>query len=169
VSVALDIKPQSCPNPLNFKSRGIFPAAILGAEDFDVNSIDPASIQLAGVSAIRSSYEDVATRAVDGSECECTEEGPDGYLDLNLKFKTQEIVQALTDAPGDLADGQVLALTITGRRLDDTKIEGTDCVVLVGKLPKWLAAKNSDINKDGVVDFHDFAELAAYWLESEGN
>jgi hypothetical protein len=60
-TVDVDIKPGSCPNPLNVKSKGVLPVAILGTEDFDVGMIDPTSIMLAGVSAIRSSYEDVAT------------------------------------------------------------------------------------------------------------
>jgi hypothetical protein len=168
LSVALDIKPQSCPNPLNVKSRGVFPLAVLGTEDFDVSLIDTASIELAGVSAIRSSLEDVATVIVDGNECQCTEGGPDGYVDLNLKFRTQEIVGELVDTPGDLADGQVLALTLAGRLLDDTPIEGTDCVVLVGNVPRSLAAMKSDITRDGIVNIRDFAVLCEYWLELAG-
>ncbi|GAJ00697.1 unnamed protein product, partial [marine sediment metagenome] len=58
----------------------------MGLEDFDVNTIDPASIFLAGIPAIRSSYEDVAAPVVDWNECECTPDGPDGYTDLTLKF-----------------------------------------------------------------------------------
>jgi hypothetical protein len=165
VCVALDIKPQSCPNPLNVKGRGVFPVAVLGTEDLDVSLIDTASIQLAGVSAIRSSFEDVETAVVDGNECQCTEAGPDGYVDLNLKFRTQEIVAELVDAPGDLADGQVLALKLTGRLLYETRIEGTDCVVLVGNVPGWLAAMKSDITRDGIVNIRDFAVLCEYWLE----
>jgi hypothetical protein len=133
VSVALDIKPQSWPNPLNVKGKGVFPVAILGIEDFDVSSIDTASIQLAGVSAVRSSV---------------------------------EIVAELVDAPGDLADGEVLALALTGRLLDETPIEGTDCVVLTGSVPRSLAAMKSDITRDGIVNIRDFAVLCEYWLES---
>ncbi|HUW20871.1 MAG TPA: PASTA domain-containing protein, partial [Sedimentisphaerales bacterium] len=36
IPVNFDIKPGSCPNPLNVGSRGVIPAAVLGAEDFDV-------------------------------------------------------------------------------------------------------------------------------------
>ncbi|MHC4648611.1 MAG: hypothetical protein ACYTBJ_24405, partial [Planctomycetota bacterium] len=39
VQVAVDIKPGSCPNPLNLASRGVLPVAVLGSEDFDVSSI----------------------------------------------------------------------------------------------------------------------------------
>jgi len=60
LTVAVDVKPGSCPNPLNLKSRGILPVAILGSEDFDIDTIDIASIRLEGVMAVRSNIEDVA-------------------------------------------------------------------------------------------------------------
>ncbi len=165
--VEVDIKPTACPNPFNLRSRGILPVAVLGTEGFDVNTIDVASIRIAGVAAIRSGYEDVASPVMDGNECECTTEGPDGYADLTLKFKMQDVVEELVDTPGNLADGQVLALTLTGQLLNDSPITGSDCVVLVGNVSKWLSAKHSDINEDGTVNFGDFAELTRYWLESE--
>jgi hypothetical protein len=58
-TVLLDIKPESCPNPINTKSKGVLPVAILGTGDFDVTDIDVASISLEGVDPIRSSVEDV--------------------------------------------------------------------------------------------------------------
>jgi hypothetical protein len=164
--VAVDIKPGSCPNPLNPTSRGILPVAVLGSADFDVYSIDPASIFLAGVPAIRSSYEDVASPVTDSNECECSEEGPDGYLDLTLKFKTQQIVEELVNSGEELVKGQTLILPLTGQLSDGTSLEGTDCVVLVGNVSKWLAAKRWDGNADGAIDFLDLAQLAKYWLET---
>ncbi len=166
IPVAIDIKPGSCPNPLNLASKGILPVAILGSEGFDVSQIDVASVRLAGVAPIRSSYEDVATPAANMNECDCTTEGPDGYTDLTLKFKTQQIVEELLNAQGELADGEVLVLTLTGVLSDQTPIEGADCIVLVGNVPKALAAKRWDYNGDGIINILDFAELATYWLES---
>jgi hypothetical protein len=165
VLVAIDIKPQSCPNPLNLKSRGVLPVAVLGSEDFDVNNIDVASIRLAEVAPIRSSFDDVATPVADGNECECITEGPDGYTDLTLKFKTQEIVEKLINAPNELVDSQPLSLTLTGASSDDTLIEGTDCVLLVGNVLRAIAAKRADINGDSVVDFRDLTIVSNYWLE----
>ena len=60
-NVALDIKPQSCPNPINVGSKGMLSAAIVGSEDFDVSQVDPSSVQLAGVAPVHHSYEDVTT------------------------------------------------------------------------------------------------------------
>ena len=130
VEVAVDIKPQSCPNPLNVKSRGVLPVATLGTEDFDVSTIDPASIRLAGVAPIRSSVEDVSTPVEDSQDvCDCATQGADGYTDLTLKFDTQEIVSAL----GEVADGDVLVLTLTGKSFDGIPIEGKDCIVVLSK------------------------------------
>ena len=124
ISVPVDIKPTSCPNPLNIRSKGMLPVAIVGSEYFDVYDIDVDSILLEGViRPIRSSYEDVAT-PIDGCGCECTTLGSDGFLDLTLKFKTQEIVDAL----GEVVNGEELALTLTGSLLDGTPIEGEDCI-----------------------------------------
>lgn len=53
IDIGIDIKPGSCPNPVNIKSKGVFPVAILGTEDFDVDTIDIASIRLAGVDGHR--------------------------------------------------------------------------------------------------------------------
>jgi hypothetical protein len=163
VGVDVDIKPQSCPNPLNLESKGILPVAILGSADFDASEIDPASVCLAGVASFRSSLEDVASSAPDTSQCigicDCTTQGPDGYTDLTLKFKNQAIVAAL----GDVNNGDVLPLDLTGVLKDGTPIEGTDCIVVVGN---FKAFKKGDINKDGITDTVDFTLMAQTWLQS---
>jgi hypothetical protein len=79
--VAIDIKPGSSPNPLNLGIRGMLPVAVLGSDDLDVAEIDVAT-QLAGVNPVRSSYEDVATAVNGGNECDCTEEGGDGIVNI---------------------------------------------------------------------------------------
>jgi photosystem II stability/assembly factor-like uncharacterized protein len=124
--VQVDIKPQSCPNPLNPKSKGVLPVAILGAEDFDVTTIDRGSILLEGVSPLRTRTDDVATPIEDQQDCDCTEEGPDGLTDLTLKFNKGDIVAAL----GQVEPGEEIVLTLTGELTGGTPIEGTDCVVI---------------------------------------
>jgi hypothetical protein len=126
----MDIKPESCPNPLNTKSQGVLPVAILGTAEFDVNTIDAASIRLAGVAPFRSTFEDVATPVTDPqNDCECNELGGDGINDLTLKFNTQDIVDAL----GEVEDGQEVQLTVTGMLADGTSFEGKDCIVIRAK------------------------------------
>ncbi|MHA2402685.1 MAG: hypothetical protein ACXADH_06800 [Candidatus Kariarchaeaceae archaeon] len=164
-SIFVDIKPGSCPNPLNLKSSGVLPVAILGSEKFDVQTIDVASVRLEGVAAIRHSYEDVAAPVSDANDCNCTTEGPDGYIDLTLKFNTEDIVDHLIKEYDDLEKGQILNLEMKCELFDGWIKVGSDCVTLVGNVPQFMLARNSDINTDGVVDFLDLAKLAEYWLE----
>ncbi len=123
----LDIRPGSCPNPLNPVSRGVLPVAIVGSEGADVSEIDVATVHLEGVAPLRSGTEDVATPA-SGDGCECNTEGPDGYQDLTLKFATQDIVAALGFVPAF----EVRTLTLTGNLLDGTPFEISDCIRVVG-------------------------------------
>ena len=159
IPVAVDIKPGSCPNPLNTKSRGVLPVAILGSDSFDANTIDPTSVRLNEVEPIRNSLEDVSSPLADPNECECSTNGPDGFVDLTLKFKTQEIVESL----GEVNTGDILTLPLTGVLNDETPIEGADCVVIVGK---HKPVNKADINKDGLVNAVDIAIVAENWLES---
>ena len=122
----LDVKPGSCVNPLNTKSQGVTPVAILGTEDFDVSEIDISTIVLEGVSPIRHSLEDV-NQPGDPGDCPCSEDGPDGFMDLTLKFTTQEIVAAL----GTVTDREVLAVTVTGQLNDGTSFESSDCILIL--------------------------------------
>lgn len=134
IEVAVDIKPQSCPNPLNVNSKGLLPVAICGTGDFDVIDIELVSLSLVGVAPLRVDFEDVATPFAPflGKEnCdECTEEGRDGLLDLTLKFDMQEIVAAIEADIGHVDDGDCLVLTLEGQLLDGTPIVGEDVVII---------------------------------------
>ena len=137
--VPVDIKPQSCPNPLNVKSKGVLPVAILGTDIFDVTLIDPASIRLwlevgfgEGIAPLRWYLEDVATPLADDAEpscLNCTEEGPDGVMDLTLKFDKQAVVAEI----GEVSGGDCLVLTLTGELLDGTPIAGVDAIFIIKK------------------------------------
>jgi hypothetical protein len=136
IEVPVDIKPQSCPNPLNVKKKGVLPVAILGTDDLDVTQIDPVSVQLEGISPLRWAIEDVATpyEPYTGKEgaYDCHTYGPDGYDDLTLKFKAQEVVTAL----GDVEDRDVLVLQIIGNLREEfggTPILGEDVVLILKK------------------------------------
>ncbi len=125
LSVNLDIRPGGCPNPINSRSQGLIPAALLGTLDFDVNNIDVASLQLEGLAPFLSNYEDVAEPFA-GDLCGCTGNGPDGFMDLTLKFDTQDLIDAIGMTQGNRI------LTLTGALLDGTPIEAQDCVLFVG-------------------------------------
>jgi hypothetical protein len=126
LKVHMDIKPTSCPNPLNVKSNGLLPVAILGTEDLDVLDID--FVTLIGVEPVMGDYEDVAT-PFEGELCDCHELGPDGYLDMVLHFDTQQIVTAL----GAVNDEDVLALTAEVTIVDGPTLEARDCVRILKK------------------------------------
>ena len=136
IEVPVDIKPQSCPNPLNVESKSVLPVAILGTEEFDVTTVDPALVLLEGVAPLRWAMEDVATpfEPFTGKEAcdDCTTEGADGYLDLTFKFDKQAIVDAL----GEVEDGECVVLHLTGNLKDEsggTAIVGEDVVRILKK------------------------------------
>jgi len=135
VPVELDLKPGGCPNPLNLKSLGLFPAAILGSAEIDVYEIDELTIELEGVAPIRIVYEDVAGPPAEQALCACPDQGPDGHMDMVLKFSTQ----ALGNALGAVVTGDEPMLLLNAKFLPDDSglqpapIIGTDCVKIVGR------------------------------------
>lgn len=133
-TVPLDIKPGSCPNPLNRGSRGVLPAAILGTQDLDILEIDPSTLTLSlsddgggFVSPLRWSFEDVGTPFT-GDPCGCHSFGADGYVDLMLKFDSEALVAAL--GLNDLPSSARVELKISGELFGGQPIEGRDCIIL---------------------------------------
>lgn len=130
IEVDLDVKPTSCPNPINTVDKGDLPVAILGSASLDVNDVDLSSLQLEGVNPIRSNIEDVTAPVSNSQEtCDCTTDGADGFDDLTLKFDTQAIVAAF----GAVNDGDQVQLTLTGNLKDGTPITGVDCAIVLKK------------------------------------
>jgi predicted outer membrane repeat protein len=137
----LDIKPGSCPNPLNRKSHGVLPVALVGTPAFDPTSIDVASLLLARADGVGGSvppnegppgphsvFEDVAS-PFEGEPCDCHEEEGDGFTDLSMKFRTDEVVESLE--LNDLPAGAAIELIVSGHLLDGTPFEASDCIALV--------------------------------------
>ena len=141
IEFLVDIKPGSCVNPVNPKSKGVLPVALLGTEALDVMMIDPSTIRLSRdgvegeVAPIRIGHADVATPL----QCEPIAGGEslgDGYTDLVLKFKTQEVVRALNlwDVAGDR-----VTLTFSANLKEEfggTTLSGQDDVKVLDKKPK---------------------------------
>ena len=87
----IDIKPGSFPNPVNLKSEGIIPVALLGSPTFDVANVDLLTVGFHPMSRcdqpaapVKYSFSDV---------------NRDGYGDITFHFKTQDI----GFQPGDTA------------------------------------------------------------------
>jgi hypothetical protein len=142
----LDIKPGSCPNPFNTKwfqnldasngkdvgnnkKGGVLPVALAGTLCFDVHQVDVTTLRLEGVTPLRSGLEDVTGPAGE-NDCGCNGDGPDGFVDLTLKFSRREIAAAM----GPVLHGEVVTLTLTGELLDGTRFSASDCVTIRGKL-----------------------------------
>lgn len=148
IQVSVDIKPGSCPNPLNVRSKGVLPLAILGSDEFDVTQVDPTSITLEGVSPLRWAIEDVATpHPINVDECnimDCNEETGDGVDDLTLKFDTQEIYAAIPE----VSDRECLILDLTGNlktAYGDLPFKGGDVVSILKKGKKHNVAPGNSL------------------------
>lgn len=139
----LDIKPGSCPNPLNvqlFEFRddgqstkgGVMPVALLGTSEFDVAQVDVSSVRLEGIEPLSRGggprSVDVAGPTINGDDCGCMGAGPDGTIDLMMHFSRLEIAAVIP--PGK--PGDELVLTLSGKLLDGSMFEARDCIVFVG-------------------------------------
>ena len=138
VEVSVDVKPGSWPNPFNKDAKGVFSVAICGTEDFDVTTIDPASVMMYFdeivegdcVAPLRWSYEDVATpySEPNSTHPEGWEGHSDGYLDLVFKFDRQEVT-GLMDC--DELDMSYWKLYLAGKLKEEaggTSLEGFDWI-----------------------------------------
>lgn len=107
LQVDVDIKPGSATNPVNLKSEGVIPVAILTTDDFDATTVDPMTVAFGPAGANEahgcSHFSDVDF---------------DGDVDLMLHFRTQETgIQ-----PGDTE------ACLTGQTLDGQAIVGCDLI-----------------------------------------
>ncbi len=124
IGAIIDIKPGSCKNPFNVTSKGVLPVVVLGTPDLDVRDIDPDSIFLQDVAPLRYTIDDAAEYVTDQS---CNTDQSDGFEDLVLKFETQEIVSVL----GEVNDGDIITLTLTGSSYDDEELEAQDSITII--------------------------------------
>lgn len=110
ICVWIDIKPCSCPNSINPKSKGVVPVAVLSTDDpaFDATTVDPETVEFHDVSPLRWAFEDV---------------NGDGSMDIIFHFKTQELVAADMTSSGEY--------TLTGETFGGQTIQGSDWVNIV--------------------------------------
>ncbi len=80
--VEIDIRPGSEQNPVNPKSNGVLPVAILSSDSFDATQVDPSTVFLAGAPvALRSQQDKYLTNEEDVNI--------DGLTDLVVKIETE--------------------------------------------------------------------------------
>jgi hypothetical protein len=113
LKVSIDIKPGGNPNPINLKSQGTAPVAILTTDDFDATTVDPTTVTLAGAPVkpkkngmLMYAYEDV---------------NGDGRVDLAVHVSTH----------GLHLDESSVAAVLTGQTFDGIAITGSDTVRVV--------------------------------------
>jgi hypothetical protein len=121
----VDIKPESCPNPINTKSGGVLPVSIVGTNEFNpATDLDLATINILGVEPLSIIVEDVATPFADDLDlttCEsCIEEGADGIDDLSLKFSKKDVIEALLGVFEEVENGQCILLEVQAESDDGT-------------------------------------------------
>jgi hypothetical protein len=139
----LDIKPGGCPNSMNRTPEGVLTVALTGAEGFDPMQIDFSTIVLSHPGDIGGSVppqpeqqgpppfilDDIAT-IFDGEPCDCHELEGDGVVDLQLKFRNDQLVPELNLLT--YLQGTLVPLEVSGQFLDGTPFSATDCVRLTG-------------------------------------
>ena len=107
ISEGIDIKPGETPSPINLKSKGVIPVAILSSATFDATTVMPSSVRFGpnGASAFRNSIQDI---------------NGDGLPDLVLQFPVQQTGIQSGNTQACLTSTTTLGLAILG--CDDIKI-----------------------------------------------
>ena len=139
----VDIKPGSCPNPLNRDSNGVLPVALSFGDGKSAEDVDLSTLQIhradgvggfvdafSGRPGPKRNLEDVMT-PFGGEACDCHSATGDGTLDVQMKFDVAELRSALE--LGALPKRTILELCITGRNNDGTPFIGCDCVRIQGR------------------------------------
>jgi hypothetical protein len=103
----IDINPGSDINPINLKSKGLVPVALLTTDSMDALTVDLSSIIFAGAKPVKWGVQDI-----DG----------DGNDDVLLHFKTGEL--------SDLSSSSTEAV-LTGATIDSTLFSGKDSVKIL--------------------------------------
>jgi len=107
--IFVDIKPGCWPNQINPQDHGYLQIAICGTNTFDVHTIDPKTLTLClngeknVVKPLCWSYQDVATPGSHSA-------AGDGYTDLVLKFRVEQVIHVLKLFKHS---GETLQLTLT--------------------------------------------------------
>lgn len=129
LSVVIDIKPSSGSNPVNPRSKGVIPVAVLTTSTADG---EPINFDATTVDALSAKFgPGEATEAHGKGHIEDVDN--DGDIDLVLHFKTQQtgIQKGDTEA------------SLTGETFDGQAITGTDAIRTAGKAKKpVIAIKN---------------------------
>jgi hypothetical protein len=158
VEMPMDIKPGGCPNPFNRNSNGVLPVAICGTADVEIHNVVLSTVRMSrpdgaggsignvapneGPPGPHSTYGDSATPYV-GPVGGCHGNGGDGIQDLNMKFKTQDIVNGLQMQ--NLLPGELVEINLKGQLTSGEDFIARDYVRLVppGSPPGLLSVQSN--------------------------
>ena len=126
----VDMHTLSCPNPLNLGGNGVLPVAVLGTAEFDVTQVMPDTCRLEGASPRRWHYADTSRPYVAAlvDENSCTGAGPDGWDDLNLKFRNRDVAAGV----GSVPPGTVVTLDLVCTLANGDEFRSEDIMKIVG-------------------------------------
>ena len=155
IEVEVDIKPGSCPNPINLKKKGVTPVAIVGSADFDpVATIDVDTIMLEGVPPVKSEMSDSTQPNISDPNADLCYDCFDAEANFNCFWDANQSIWSrdcgveepfCTDYCGDMIMDLILyfntpdladvidetgciPLTLTGETYDGVPFIGTDMV-----------------------------------------
>ena len=115
-SVTIDLHPNESPNQVNLRGSQLVPVAILGKEGWnpcdDTKGADKDSVKAFNAICVHSSCKDV---------------NKDGFTDMLLHFRANELLQEPVDC-----NGLDATFELTGETIDNVPFEGYDSVTWLG-------------------------------------
>ncbi|PYK39832.1 MAG: hypothetical protein DME49_02740 [Verrucomicrobia bacterium] len=113
ITVLVDVKPGSTRNPINLRSHGVIPVAILTTDTFDATTVDPSTVCFGD--------------ADDPAQRDCTEAHGTGHIeDVNGDGRPDLLLHYETSQTGiELGDTQAC---LTGETFDGVEVEGCDAI-----------------------------------------
>jgi len=111
IEITIDINPGSEENPINLKSKGVIPVAILSTDSFDATTLDVRTMTF-GPNSATESHNRLHIEDVNG----------DGLDDVVLHFRTQDIG----------LDEDTTSLDLSGQTVDGFSVKGTGDVIIKG-------------------------------------
>jgi Tol biopolymer transport system component len=112
-TILVDVKPGSTRNPINLRSHGLIPVAILTTDTFDATTVDPSTVCFGD--------------ADDPEQRDCTEAHSMGHIeDVNGDGRPDLLLHYETSETGiDPGDTQAC---LTGETFDGVEVEGCDAI-----------------------------------------
>ena len=125
LDTSIDISPGTCPNTIETGVQGVVTAALTGSETFQVDDVDITSLYLGNAAPLKIQYRDV-TRPTGSADCDCSDEGGDGFRDIVMQFKLEDVLADVAS----VADGASLRWTLVGATKSGKSFRVADCVVI---------------------------------------